>query len=96
MITTLSDVNPRHDYSDEECYLVFYHNDKPTSTKEIKADWFDINYGDKVKWLLVREYNSEEKEPRYRNIKLENIDKTVKVEQKRIIKYKEVKKIEKK
>lgn len=80
MITNIKKLNPRHDYSEDDCYIIFYHNNKPTSTKEIKAVWFDVNCGEKVEWLLVREYCPNSNKKRYRNIKLENIDRTVKIE----------------
>lgn len=80
MITTLNKLNPQHDYAKDNRYIVFYHNDKPTSTKEIKADWFDLNVGDKVDWLLVREYDPFKKvHNKYRNIKLKNIDQTAEI-----------------
>lgn len=80
MMTTIDHLIPKHDYSKDNCYLIFYHNVKPTVTKEIKAEWFDLNYGEKVLWLLVREcINEQTRETRYRNIKYKNIDSMVKV-----------------
>ncbi|APC50398.1 hypothetical protein BME96_18890 (plasmid) [Virgibacillus halodenitrificans] len=71
---------PRFDYGKKDCYLVFYHQVKPRQTKEIKAEWFDFNYGEKVLWLLIRECKRDLKgQPQYRNIKLENIDSSVKM-----------------
>ncbi|MFB7304600.1 DUF5513 family protein [Heyndrickxia sporothermodurans] len=79
-ITTIDSLVPRHDYSQDNCYLVFYHNAKPTLTREIKAEWFDLNYGEKVVWLLIRETTIDEKnQTKYRNVKYENIDPTVRV-----------------
>lgn len=84
MITTIDSLKPRHDYSKDDCYLVFYHNAKPTLTKEIKAEWFDLNYGEKVLWLLIREtVRDENGGTKYRNIKYKNIDPTVKVVKKK-------------
>ncbi|MDM5335776.1 DUF5513 family protein [Fictibacillus enclensis] len=83
MITTIENLKPQYDYSKNDCYLVFYHNAKPSFTKEIKAEWFDLNYGNKVLWLLVREKpDSETGHTKYTNIKFENVDPTVKVVQK--------------
>lgn len=80
MITTIDSLIPKYDYSKDNCYLIFYHNAKPTVTKEIKAEWFDLNHGEKVLWLLVREcINEQTRETRYRNIKYKNIDSMVKV-----------------
>lgn len=80
MNTTIDRLKTKYDYSQDNCYLVFYHNAKPTWTREIRAEWFDLNYGDKVLWLLIREkVVGENEKPKYRNIKLENIDPTVKV-----------------
>ena len=80
MITTIDRLNPKHDYSKEDRYLIFYHNEKPTSIREIKADWFDLNCGEKVLWLLVRELGVDiHGRTRYRNIKYENIEQSVKV-----------------
>lgn len=80
MNTTIDHLIPKHDYSEENCYLVFYHNAKPSFTTEIKAEWFDLNYGEKVLWLLIREKDSGEKgKTKYRNIKYENIDPNVKI-----------------
>lgn len=79
-MTTIDRLTPKHDYSEENCYLVFYHNAKPTQTIEIKAEWFDINHGNKVVWLLVREKaNNQEEKTKYRNIKFENIDSKVRI-----------------
>lgn len=87
MITTIDSLTPKHDYSTDGCYLVFYHNAKPTLTKEIKAEWFDLNYGEKVLWLLIRERtNNKNGKTKYRNIKFKNIDPTVKIVQKRKLK----------
>lgn len=81
MITTIKQLSPTHDYSKDDCHLIFYHNVKRTKTVEIKADWFDINYGNKVLWLIIREYKSTlNHKPRYKNIKLKNIDQTVKIQ----------------
>ena len=69
----------RYDYFKEEnCYLVIYHNVKRGLTKKIKVEWFDLNYGEKFVWLLVREYTNDKNEiPVYRNIKFDNIDRKV-------------------
>ncbi len=80
MFFTIDCLKTKHDYSEENCYLIFYHNAKPTMTREIRAEWFDLNYGEKVLWLLIRErVNGENEKPKYRNIKFKNIDPTVKV-----------------
>lgn len=76
---------PRHDYGKENAYLTFFHQVKPTQTKEIKAEWFDFNYGEKVLWLLIRECkNDQESEPKYRNIKFCNIDPYVQLNSRKI------------
>ncbi|RBP59333.1 hypothetical protein DES36_11958 [Alkalibaculum bacchi] len=81
---TIDCLIPKHDYSEDDCYLIFYHNEKPTVTREIKAEWFDLNYGEKVLWLLIREYiDKQTGKTRYRNIKYKNIDKNVKVVRKK-------------
>lgn len=82
MITTIDNLQPKHDYSKDNCYLIFYHNAKPNHShpKEIKAEWFDINYGEKIIWLLIREKVTDENgETKYRNLKYKNIDPTVKI-----------------
>ena len=81
MLIKIDKLTPKYDYSKDNCYLVFSHNVKSSQTVEVKAEWFDINYGEKVTWLLVRETDFEQDEkPKYRNIKLKNIDPTVKIE----------------
>lgn len=82
MITTIEKLIPKHDYSKDNCYLIFYHNVKPQKTIEIKAEWFDLNYGDKVLWLLVKQAKSENGRTKYKNLKFKNIDHIVKVESK--------------
>ncbi|MGG4263762.1 DUF5513 family protein [Peribacillus simplex] len=85
MITTIDELIPKHDYSQDGSYLIFYHNAKPNLTKEIKADWFDLNYGEKVVWLLIRETKKDENgRTKYRNLKYQNIDLTVKVVKKKL------------
>lgn len=80
MNTTIDRLKAKHDYSNDNCYIVFYHNAKPTETREIKVEWFDLNYGEKVLWLLIRERaNDRNEKPKYRNIKFENVDRTVKI-----------------
>lgn len=84
MITTIDDLIPKHDYSEDGCYLVFYHNVKPTLTRKIKAEWFDLNYGEKVVWLLIRETKKDEDgKTKYRNFKYQNIDLSVKIVKKK-------------
>lgn len=83
LISTIDHLIPRHDYGKENCYLIFYHQAKPTQTKEIKADWFDYNRGEKILWLLVRIHTTDEMglSTIYKNIKFKNIDPTVKIVQ---------------
>jgi len=78
VIHTIDSLIPRHDYGKENAYLVFYHQVKPNQTKELKAEWFDYNHGEKVLWLLIRECPTQDgEEPKYRNVKLCNIDQFV-------------------
>lgn len=83
MKTTLESIEnliPRYNYSKEKKRLVFTHNVKRKVTVEIEAEWFDINYGEKVQWLLIRESSFGTLEhSKYRNIKFENIDPIVKI-----------------
>lgn len=80
MLNPIDCLKPRYNYAKEDCYLVFYHQVKPRHTREIKAEWFDFNYGDKVLWLLIRECERDcNGKPKYKNIKFKNIDSSVKL-----------------
>lgn len=78
-ITKLNNLSPKHDYSKDNCYLIFHHNVKENQTVEVFAEWFDVNYGEKVLWLLIRERDNTKGKPKYRNIKFENIDQNVEI-----------------
>lgn len=80
----LSELKPNHDYAKEGKYLILSLRKKKGVRKdkfiEIPITWFDYNFGEKVEWLIVREYqasvNGKEK---YTNCKLENIHAQVSV-----------------
>lgn len=80
---TMQNINglkKNYDYAQENCYLIFHHVVKPRQIKKIKADWFDLNYGEKVLWLLVRELPKTNNDtPKYRRIKFKNIKPLVQV-----------------
>ncbi|AIE37069.1 DUF5513 family protein [Bacillus cereus] len=74
----LSELKPNHDYVKEGRYLILSLRKKKGIRKdkfiEIPITWFDYNFGEKVEWLIVREYQSSVNgKEKYTNYKLENI-----------------------
>ncbi|MEC2626567.1 DUF5513 family protein [Bacillus cereus] len=74
----LSELKPNHDYVKEGRYLILSLRKKKGIRKykfiEIPITWVDYNFGEKVEWLIVREYQSSVNgKEKYTNYKLENI-----------------------
>ncbi|QWH54333.1 DUF5513 family protein [Bacillus mycoides] len=80
----LSEQKANHDYVKEGKYLILSLRKKKGIRKdkfiEIPVTWFDYNFGEKVEWLIVREYQSSVNgKEKYTNYKLENIHAQVNV-----------------
>ncbi|PEF45147.1 hypothetical protein CON22_17850 [Bacillus cereus] len=75
----LNHLKARHDYSEDSVYLILRLRKKKGIYEQVICDWFDYNFGKKVKWLLVRQYNPRSKKQTYTNYKFDNIHEDVKV-----------------
>ncbi|EJQ86796.1 hypothetical protein IGW_05387 [Bacillus cereus ISP3191] len=83
-IMRLSELKANHDYVNEGVYLILKLRKKKGIRKdkyvEIPCRWFDYNSGDKVDWLIVREYEPDVNgKVKYTNYKLENIHEHVSI-----------------
>ncbi|WP_144507603.1 DUF5513 family protein [Bacillus mycoides] len=77
----LIELKPNHDYSKEGKYIIIKLWKRKNDYQEIIIDWFDYNPGSKFEWLIVREFQFNQRgKKKYTNYKLNNIHPQVKVQ----------------